>query len=944
MTAPAVQQDKLTQLLDLVDASRARTIAIEDQVATELDRVYAHHLSLYIASASPAGQYEVEQPESHPLVNTALLIAVVAVLQRAFSRGAEEGRRFAGQQLAVVHSKLRSDTIFSLDDEFMNQIVIDFRVGQRELAKEGGRGAEELTQALASRAKLAAVTAIQAGRTRAAENELKLATENWTGEVHKLWVARFDLETMPCAMCVRLHGMHVSLDSVFPEHPSEPVPYLGKIARPPRHPQCRCSTVLYLPAKMKVDKVGPTPLSMIQYADQVLELMGSDARLEFVAATVVWVRPYTRLVNGHLNFVKGYYFDVGSGRKVNNAGGGRGGGGSVSTVSVGALHTLSLPKLNGKSLPGSGSGSSKPTSGHAWGAGTYSVNLPDGSQASLNVGADGSGVASHLGKTEKVTPDGVSKYLNYWDGLGQVSNLDSAPPDPTIGKREGPAPDQVKSELLIGQKTFAKEHVASAIKLLSGEKTTSVKTPLKAADHPLANEDLRKIAEDHAGKTLHYSKLRQGVVDALQHHLDNSVDSTSADKSVVSDKSSVSADSGVPAVDSNEPSSLTDEQLASDLGSAHDSFAQVRTQGLATSSPEYTSARDAVASLEAETKKREQAARGDSAVIPDAPAPPKSSALPVSAVAPAALPRSELSAWSGVLTSAKSAFKVAPESGNRGSALAAGLQKVASTRHRYYVQVSEKDSKVSMKMLSLQPGSTDQNYMIHSNGSVWERTLDGDGAERLTPVSVGRVKQMTDSHLSSVDGITLQKALSNLHALNDSQLDKFMQHALSHGDMDAFERLSAEADRRDARDKKRLASDEQRAAAMEKLLAAGGDEEAVTEQVYGVTAEAQRRRSAISALRSEGYTGVNLTELARSAYRDYIYQLYLQAEIATNGHMLTKEGEGKNLSPLTLFSGPESRMTKYASPEMVDWFELHGRLTFKDWMNNFLGKFGSVRA
>lgn len=931
MTAPAMQQDSLTQLLDLSDVSRARTTAIEDQTSADIDRIYAQHLFLYLQKTSPAQQSEDEE---HPLVTLALLTAMVAVLQSAFRKGAEEGRRFASQQVEVVGGRL-ADGDRILDSTTADDLSRDFVRGQRALAGEGGKSPEELSRLLAGRAKLAAITSIQSGKNQEVENELKNAVGSWTGEVQKLWVARFDLETAPCPLCIRLHGLHVPLDKSFPEHHAEPAPYFGTISRPPRHPNCRCSTVLYLPSKMKDAKDVPTSLSMIQYADRVLSLIGSNARNEFVAATMVWVRPYSRFVDGNLNFVKGYYFDIATGTKYDhlphhnnrNAPGGGGRGGSVPSVSVGAIHTMSLPNLNSKSLSGGRSAVPNASSAHAWSAGSYRINLPDGSHAELEIGADGSGTASHLGKVEKVDSSGVSKYLGYWNGLGKVDSLKSDPETPVIGKRHGDPISQPQSELLIGKKTFARNHVADAIKILNNENSTSIKAPLKKGSNPLGSENLKQIAEDHAGKSIHYSKLRQGVVDALQHHLDQH-DNGSSESATTHD----------------DISSMSDEDLSSALGSAHENFAKIRTQGSATNSPEYIKARDEVRSVEAETARREQAIRGDAAEIPDAPTPPRSAALPVSAVSPATLSRQELTAWSGVLASAKSAFKINPEPGDRGSALAAGLQKVASTRHRYYVGVSDKDSKVSMKMLPLEFGSSDHNYMIHSNGSIWERTLDGDGVERLTPVSVGRVRQMTDSHFSSVDGVSLDKALSNVRALTDAQLDSFLQKALVNGNMEAFDRLSAEADRRDAVEKRKRADDEKRALQLEKLLEAGGHEESAIEQVYGVTADSQRRKSAIASLRAEGYTGVNLSELARKAYKDYIYQLYLQAEFAMHGHMLTKEGESKNLSPLALFSGPESRVAKYASPELVEWFELHGRLTFKDWMDNYLGKFSSARV
>jgi len=66
---------------------------------------------------------------------------------------------------------------------------------------------------------------------------------------------------------------------------------------------------------------------------------------------------------------------------------------------------------------------------------------------------------------------------------------------------------------------------------------------------------------------------------------------------------------------------------------------------------------------------------------------------------------------------------------------------------------------------------------------------------------------------------------------------------------------------------------------------------------------------------------------ARKEHRDEVYRQWLQAEAATRGVMLNKAGQRAGIDERSLFTGPESRVVKYASPELFEWFEIHGRPT-----------------
>ena len=78
-------------------------------------------------------------------------------------------------------------------------------------------------------------------------------------------------------------------------------------------------------------------------------------------------------------------------------------------------------------------------------------------------------------------------------------------------------------------------------------------------------------------------------------------------------------------------------------------------------------------------------------------------------------------------------------------------------------------------------------------------------------------------------------------------------------------------------------------------------------------------------------------EDAEQEYRDEVYRQWRAAEAATNGYMLNEAGQRGGIDERSLFAGPESRVRKYASPELIEWFASHPRPTRVSW-------FGSASA
>jgi SPP1 gp7 family putative phage head morphogenesis protein len=173
---------------------------------------------------------------------------------------------------------------------------------------------------------------------------------------------------------------------------------------------------------------------------------------------------------------------------------------------------------------------------------------------------------------------------------------------------------------------------------------------------------------------------------------------------------------------------------------------------------------------------------------------------------------------------------------------------------------------------------------------------------------------------------------------------------MGRGEGEHYNRAVAEIDRRDAADRAGRAaslyaehpqSDEDRNRVYHGLMDAGETSEDAWAHVHGTTTGQMRREAAIATLRQQGYRGDGFGQLARESFRDEVRRRTLDAEAATNGYMLSPEGNRKGVDPWSLFAGPESRARRYASPELREWWDANGRPTFGDWQGMLLGEGGA---
>lgn len=104
-----------------------------------------------------------------------------------------------------------------------------------------------------------------------------------------------------------------------------------------------------------------------------------------------------------------------------------------------------------------------------------------------------------------------------------------------------------------------------------------------------------------------------------------------------------------------------------------------------------------------------------------------------------------------------------------------------------------------------------------------------------------------------------------------------------------------------------------------------------------IAAELDRRDESARRAAARKQRAKDKRQAAESEYRDEVYRQWLKAEAETNGYMLNKTGLAAGINERSLFTGPEVRVRKYASPELIEFFESNPRPTRASW-------FGSARS
>ena len=103
------------------------------------------------------------------------------------------------------------------------------------------------------------------------------------------------------------------------------------------------------------------------------------------------------------------------------------------------------------------------------------------------------------------------------------------------------------------------------------------------------------------------------------------------------------------------------------------------------------------------------------------------------------------------------------------------------------------------------------------------------------------------------------------------------------------------------------------------------------EGFHQVVAEIDRRDQMEKTAAARKMRARERRQQREAEYKDEVYRQWLQAEAQTNGYMLNKAGKAADIDERSLFTGPQSRVAKYASRELRDYFDQHGRPTRVSW-------------
>ena len=133
-------------------------------------------------------------------------------------------------------------------------------------------------------------------------------------------------------------------------------------------------------------------------------------------------------------------------------------------------------------------------------------------------------------------------------------------------------------------------------------------------------------------------------------------------------------------------------------------------------------------------------------------------------------------------------------------------------------------------------------------------------------------------------------------------------------------------------------SDVRIAAALNRYCNARAHDERVLRLVMGEMARRDRlfaeqaaARARVLAAQADEERALSRKDQIREDYRLYVEAAYVAAERDCRGVLLNRRGIASVGHPRELFSGPKRRAYAYASEELRNWWEEHGRLTFTEY-------------
>jgi hypothetical protein len=176
---------------------------------------------------------------------------------------------------------------------------------------------------------------------------------------------------------------------------------------------------------------------------------------------------------------------------------------------------------------------------------------------------------------------------------------------------------------------------------------------------------------------------------------------------------------------------------------------------------------------------------------------------------------------------------------------------------------------------------------------------------------------------------------ADLTAMSDDELaDMFAEEsARSRPSVRQLHRIYDEMGRREERQ-----PDSPEQERIDELVGQGRDPRSAYAEVYDLDEDQLTREDLASRVDQERMPGETRERAVRRLYEETVRIAYLQAEQATNGHMLSPAGRAAGINVESLFSGPRARARKYASEELKRWWEVHPRQTYTEFRAMMLGR------
>lgn len=244
---------------------------------------------------------------------------------------------------------------------------------------------------------------------------------------------------------------------------------------------------------------------------------------------------------------------------------------------------------------------------------------------------------------------------------------------------------------------------------------------------------------------------------------------------------------------------------------------------------------------------------------------------------------------------------------------------------------------------------------VTSRTGIHYRVVDEDGEAPGRSKTPGRQMHVEESGVGPAELTHTQVPYGDkLRAMSDDALlDLFGRVSGDDRQLDeaGLQRIYAELDRRESRTADEVAFDESpEQQAIDRLVMKGYDYREAYAEVHGQDPEELDRAARTADVDARKVAGKTREQVIREAYREWVHVSYVEAEAATNGHMLSPAGKAaavdpdRKLSAVDLFSGPRAAARKYASEELKRWWEQHPRQTYTEFRADVLGRREDKRA